>query len=389
MTRYAALDGLRGVSAVAVALFHLPVAFHLFGTSVVREAYIFVDFFFVLSGFVIAHAYGARLTSGAELGSFLFRRIGRLWPLHLATLAVMVGLEFGRHLLATKVSLDVRPPFAGETALDLLLPNALLLHGWGYSVLSWNIPSWSISAELFAYIVFGLVVWLTRSRALSVAGLIVAVTWIVSVSIAVNVDLYSALATLRSVCGFFTGVLVHAAFTRLGRPNWSRLTGTALEIVAVGLIVGFLAFVSRHELTPWATPVFAAAIYVFAAERGLVSSLLKSGPLQLLGLLSYSIYLAHTLVITAFNIVAKLIGKLLGFEVMAPAMELFPEAVTRNVNWSIVNFGNFWLNDLYALAFIATVIGLSALTYRFIEVPGQKLFAGIGRIRLGAPATAS
>jgi peptidoglycan/LPS O-acetylase OafA/YrhL len=54
MVRFGALDGLRGISAVAVALLHLPVAFHLFGSPVVREAYVFVDFFFVLSGFVIA-----------------------------------------------------------------------------------------------------------------------------------------------------------------------------------------------------------------------------------------------------------------------------------------------------------------------------------------------
>src|SRR5690606_39116617 len=116
MARFAALDGLRGISAVAVAFFHLPLAFHLFGSPLVREAYIFVDFFFVLSGFVIAHAYGARLTGGAELGDFLVRRIGRLWPLHLATLGALVALEAIRYLLAARFGFEVRPPFAGETS---------------------------------------------------------------------------------------------------------------------------------------------------------------------------------------------------------------------------------------------------------------------------------
>lgn len=389
MNRFAALDGLRGLSAVAVAFFHLPLAFHLFGSPLVREAYIFVDFFFVLSGFVIAHAYGARLSSGPELGSFLLRRIGRLWPLHLATLAALIGFECIRYLLATRLGVNVRPPFAGETDPSLLLTNALLLHGWGRSILSWNVPSWSISAELFAYIVFGLVVLLTRSRAVAAAGLIVAVTWLVSVSIAVNIDLYASLATLRAVCGFFAGVLVYSAFVRTGRPGWSRRLGTALESAAVMLIAGYLLLISRSEMMPWAMPVFAVAIYVFAAERGAISSLLKSGPLQVLGMLSYSIYLTHWLVITFFNVTAKLIGKLLGIAVMTPAMELFPAAVERNINWRLVNFGSPWLNDLYAIAFIATVIGLSALTYRFIEMPGQRLAAGLARTRQGTPATAS
>ena len=389
MTRFAALDGLRGISAVAVAFFHVPLAFHLFGSPLVRESYIFVDFFFVLSGFVIAHAYGARLTGGAELGGFLVRRLGRLWPLHLATLAALVAIEAMRLLLASHLGTDARVPFTGETALSELLPNALLIHGWGYNTLSWNVPSWSISAELFAYIVFGAAAVLARSRMLAVATLIVAVTWAVSLAISVDVDLYSALTSLRAMCGFFAGVLVHAAFVRTGRPFWSRTTGTLLEVGAVALIGGFLLFVSRHELTPWAMPVFAAAIYVFAAERGALSGVLKSRPLQVLGTLSYSIYLTHSLVITAFNVIAKGIGKALDIEVMVPAMTLFPEAVARNINWNIVDFGNLWLNDLYGLVFLAAVIGLSALTYRAIELPGQRLFAGLLARRTARAVTAS
>jgi peptidoglycan/LPS O-acetylase OafA/YrhL len=390
MTRFAALDGLRGLSAVAVALFHLPLAFHLYPTALVREAYVFVDFFFVLSGFVIAHAYGARLTGGADLGEFLWRRIGRLWPLHLATLAALVALECVRLLLAPQFGDGVRPPFSGETALSELLPNALLLHGWGYNVLTWNIPSWSISAELFAYIVFGVVAVLARGRALLVAAILAAATWTVSLAIAANVPLYSALTSLRAVCGFFAGVLVYAAFTRRGAPRWPVPLATPLEVGATLLIAAYLIFIGREEITPWAMPIFALAVYIFAAERGLVSSLLKSGPLQLLGMLSYSIYLTHSLLITAFNAVARLIGRVTGIEVMAPASSLFPDALDRHTRGDVVNFGNAWLNDLYALAFLAAVIVLSAITYRLIEVPGQKLFAaGLARRRLDRAVTAT
>ena len=104
---------------MAVALYHLPLAFHLFSAPLVREAYVFVDFFFVLSGFVIAHAYGARLTGGAELGELplaadrpalaaaYWRRLPRWWRSKCMPPAAGNGLGS-----------DVRPPFSGETALE-------------------------------------------------------------------------------------------------------------------------------------------------------------------------------------------------------------------------------------------------------------------------------
>ena len=187
----------------------------------------------------------------------------------------------------------------------------------------------------------------------------------------------------------FAGVLVYAAFTRRGTPNWSVALGTLLEAGATLLIAAFLLLVSREETTPWAMPVFAVAVYVFAAERGLVSSVLKSRPLQVLGMLSYSIYLTHSLVITAFNALAKAVGRLAGMEVMVPAASLFPGGAAHHADWNIVHFGSLWLNDLYALAFVAAVVGLSAITYRAIEVPGQKLFAGLARRRLGPAVTAT
>jgi peptidoglycan/LPS O-acetylase OafA/YrhL len=383
MARFAALDGLRGVSALMVALHHLPLAFHSFGSPLIREAYTFVDFFFVLSGFVIAHAYGSRLASGRDLVDFLVRRIGRLWPLHLAALAVLVASECC--LLLTHSSLEGRPAFAGQNSLAYLVPNALLIHSWGVGVLSWNGPSWSLSAELLAYIVFGATVILSRGRAIAMAAAIVALTWFISLTIVADFQLYAAFPSLRAICGFFAGVLVHAAFIGGGRPNWSPRLATALEITAVALIVGYLAIVSRPSLTPWAMPVFLPAVYVFAAERGAVSHLLKSRPLQLLGTLSYSIYLLHTLVITALRLTAGAVGKAVGIDPLTPGRNLFP----TSPDWYLVDLGNAWLNDLYGLVFLATLIGLSTLTYRYIELPGQRLFGGFAARRFTRTAMAS
>jgi peptidoglycan/LPS O-acetylase OafA/YrhL len=69
--RYVVLDGWRGIYAILVALFHCPLYWHGWDTLFVRGSWLFVDFFFVLSGFVIAHAYAGKLSSSRDLFAFL------------------------------------------------------------------------------------------------------------------------------------------------------------------------------------------------------------------------------------------------------------------------------------------------------------------------------
>jgi peptidoglycan/LPS O-acetylase OafA/YrhL len=220
---------------------------------------------------------------------------------------------------------------------------------------------------------------LAGRRALAAAACILGVTWFVSLSIAPNDTLYAGFPGLRAICGFFAGVLVHAAFAGGGRPGWSKMLGTMLEIGAVLLVVAFIVVFSRKETTPWAMPIFAATIYVFAAERGALSTLLNTALFQRLGQLSYSIYLTHFLVITAFWSGTRLIGLAFGLDVTTRSGDLFPSTLDRGPDWILVDFGNFWLNDLAALAIIATVLCVSAVTWRTVEQPGQRLFAALLR----------
>src|ERR1700730_15446312 len=81
------LDGIRGVGAVLVMMRHVP---YLFGPIRVPESFLAVDLFYLVSGFVVAHAYGARLKAGGFFKDFIKTRLIRLYPLYLLGLAVGV-----------------------------------------------------------------------------------------------------------------------------------------------------------------------------------------------------------------------------------------------------------------------------------------------------------
>ncbi len=89
--RFEALDGWRGVCACLVVLFHFNGYSPIYTAPLVRNSYLFVDFFFVLSGFVIAWNYGTRLGSWPEVRRFLVLRLGRVYPLHLFMLFLFLA----------------------------------------------------------------------------------------------------------------------------------------------------------------------------------------------------------------------------------------------------------------------------------------------------------
>ena len=107
------LDSWRGVAALLVALFHLNLYSAIYTLDFVRNAYLFVDFFFVLSGFVISYSYGDRLKTFDELGEFAIRRFGRLWPLHAVVLLAFVAAESAKAVLAARGASFYLPPFTG------------------------------------------------------------------------------------------------------------------------------------------------------------------------------------------------------------------------------------------------------------------------------------
>lgn len=357
--RYKVLDSWRGICALLVVLFHAKGHGPIGESSFIRGSFLFVDFFFVLSGFVMAEAYATRIESGRGFREFLVRRFGRVWPLHAVMLGAFLAVELSKLALVRLTGSQFsHAPFTDTMSPDGFLPSLLLLHAMGLLPgLTWNIPSWSIAAEFWSYVVFGLVVWRLRAKT------VIAAVTIASVA-AVTLVLYSRqlmdvsfdLGVVRCLYGFFLGVVVHR-ISRVWRATHLAF-GTAIELLSVTLGFGFVAMAHDTTLAFVSPLVFATVIFVFARSDGAVSNLLQTRVFASLGLWSYSIYMTHIFLLGIVNMSASVLGKL---------------GVSRQLSQPWQDFRAMpGVSDAEMLVFALGVIAVSSLTFRLIEMPAQQ-----------------
>lgn len=174
-SRGGALDALRFVAALFVVVFHFgdaaPVSLQAMHGFLGR-GYLATDFFLILSGFVLAKAYGAAVASRkVSLARFWLKRLARCYPTHIITLAVLVVM------VLVAGALGIQATNEGRFDLSGLPAQILLLHAFGLGGGHWNIPSWTISTLLICYAFFPML-WRAMLRINSVwlsLGLAVAI----------------------------------------------------------------------------------------------------------------------------------------------------------------------------------------------------------------------
>jgi peptidoglycan/LPS O-acetylase OafA/YrhL len=352
------LDSLRGLCACLVVLYHFAGTGYFSRIPPIPHGGLFVDFFFVLSGFVITAGYRPRLGAGFPVGRFLLLRLGRIYPLHLFVLALFVALEL---LNLALPGLTARPAFSGSRTLDGLVANLLLLQTFNpVSQLSWNNPAWSIAAEFWIYAVAAAVfAWLPRRVDWAMAALAVAsAVWLHASGTGINHSW--DWGVVRCLYGFALGAIAWSAFPAVSRLSEGHGPGfmTLLELVMTGFVV---LVVSGPNLAGLACPpVFMLAVLLFALEGGLLSRLLATAPMTLLGTLSYSIYLDHAFVQGRMLDLLQIVGKHIGTPLVAVRADGFKSLVSAPL-----------VSDLLTLLMLALVIGTAFLTYRFVERPAR------------------
>ncbi|WP_443747234.1 acyltransferase family protein [Asticcacaulis solisilvae] len=360
--RFEALDAFRGFFAVVIVLYHFSTYGYFYDLPLVRNASYGVDFFFVLSGFVITSAYLDKVRQNPDFPEFVVRRFGRIWPLHIVMLALLVGLEFAKLLTLRFAHLNSgQPPFSGANDIPSLIAGVFMLNGVGFfKDFTWNIPSWSISAEFYTYLIF----YFCAARDKIYAWVAIAV---VAASGAAMVWFGLPPHKLRIIEGygfiscifdFMVGSLAFLAF----RKGLVARSNTTAEVLAVTMLFSmfFLSIPLQAVVAPLA---FAIVILVFSRQSGAISKMAMMRFPQYLGKTSYSIYLLHFVLIEFVMSGLRVIsGK---FHV-----PIFKLAGDTTVIW----FGPRLLMDGVALIFVAIVILLSGVTYRVIEESARKNF---------------
>lgn len=141
--RYRVLDSWRGICALLVVLTHFPADSHIYNLEFVRNAYLFVDFFFVLSGFIIASRYYDSILDGLGFRDFIVPRIARLYPVHVITLSLALAFQLTLYLYIEHTGfISNAELFSGEYAPHTILYELLLIHGLGITQnTNWNGPS--------------------------------------------------------------------------------------------------------------------------------------------------------------------------------------------------------------------------------------------------------
>ena len=383
-----ALTGARFLAAFWVVIYHFAIQFRydpLAGkppttnalppllAPIILQGHLAVDFFFLLSGFILAYTYATN--EGALRGTrreFWVARIARVYPVYL--LGLLLGLE---------PFLKIEPNLAivGFSALTHLL----LAHGWIPVALDWNQPSWSLSVEATFYLAFPLILPLIGRLRRRGLWLVLIGSWLLFGALDLTLQTlsehgFSTLLGWRDIVRynpavsfpeFVAGMALGLLFTRSGAKALQRLSGWAIDallIVALALLVLALAAIDSLGLAnapvdigaPFVLPLLATMILLLAFQRGALAWALSTPLAVWLGEISYAMYILHK------PLWALLSGPLWA---LVDGLSL---AITRRP-----------ADNLALLAaFSALIVACAGLSFRFFERPLRRWI----RARWGQPA---
>ena len=369
-TNYLAnLTPLRGIAALLVATFHFEMAIARFVpanvTMFFEKSYLMVDLFFIMSGFIIYHVYHdyfKERISTAHFKTFLIARFARIYPLHIFSLLLLV-------LLVVSFAPAGTWPNPMETTAAIPTNIFLLQSFYIHRIYTWNIPSWSISAEWWAYLLFPLIaVFIQYKKKLAAWTLFVlvvaaylAIMYLLprknplypAIPVPHNVNTTYDYGFLRGIAGFTGGVLLYLLYEL---PAYGRIGGS--DWFAAGALAGVVACL-HFALNDGITIIFFAALVIaFAGNTGYIRHLCAGKTVQWLGTISYSIYLMQIFLQEPFGKGMRLPGTI-GF---------------GRGKQNIAFFSGLG----YCVLYLLLLIGISSFTYYCIELPCRRWINRLG-----------
>ncbi len=303
--KFLILDSLRGLSAILVALYHFNLAGHT-GVVFFSQTWLLVDFFFVLSGFVISYNYRYFIIDKGTLIKFQMRRFYRVYPLHLLMLFAFLVIEVAKFIAENFFLLPVNTPSFIHNNLWNFISNIFLVQNFVHPSLSWNKPSWSISAEFYTYFLYGVICILARKFYSFKLILVVLLSFICLFKYGISDDNVSG--PLRCIFSFFLGCLVEYCF-RLAYFKPMKLW-SILWVSLLALTLWFINYYDNSFLS-YARLTLLFAFFVFASvllpSYSFVTIFLENKYFLYLGKISFGIYMVHSAVLWCITQFARVV----------------------------------------------------------------------------------
>ncbi len=359
------LTPLRGIAAMFVVIFHsnlmLKTFINPFGANFVGSSWLWVDFFFVLSGFILCYVYGDNFKSSLTLSSYwkyLKARFARVYPLHFITLVwcliCAIIIRSYAHGLA---------PFFDQFYSPLsAVPSLFLIQSLGlYMTAPLNSPSWSLSTEWWMYMIFPLLIpILFRLRTVGkliafivIAALFAFVKYYLSplgFGGPPTLNVLTDYGFFRCMAGFLLGMFSFKIY--------DECMGATIFKKDVTFFLFF--FVAIAAMAVGAVDLFVVAIFpliILAAAHNTshIKKILETEVLQRLGDWSFSIYMVHVPIMYVFWIL-KVKDDPTAYAVFPPPSSSID--VIEGIKYCVI---------IVVLTLVA-----AALTYKYVEVPGRK-----------------
>ena len=347
------LESLRGVAAIIVALLHFQPAPFLKNIPIIGNGDLMVDFFFVLTVFVIGLSYWGKINSVNDLIRFQKKRFWRLYPLHLVTLLIFLIIEIARYLS----QLNIQPAFE-RSGLIAFISHTFLVQSFTGHISAFNTPSWSISTEFYTYLVFALVM-LIKTRLTIIIFLIgISFAFLMAITPEHPLDGPHFTAFSRCAYSFFLGVMAFR-FSCLISAKVPTILAAVLLIASTAAI----CLLGKSPLEICIPILFAITITALSQidPKAWLPKILSIPILVWTGTISYSIYMTH-------GIAWFLVGNV---------MRVVSE--TSVVNGVRVFHLKEW--EAVSLTFLSVVlmIMIAHLSHKFIEARYRGLGSGVSQ----------
>lgn len=289
-------ESLRGLAACIVALLHFQILQNSLTTSsLVKNGDLAVDFFFVLSGFVIFHRFKDGEFSKKALYGLVKRRFYRLYPLHLFALVLYLVFEFLKFLVNKyNPGYTLSASFFSDIDVFVLLSHLTLTQVFFDNISFLNVPSWSVAVEFYMYLaIIGLAVLVPLVYA-SVIFLFISAA-ILSLSESSSfLDPTAYGLFFRGLYGCSIGIL----FSRISLRFQSVKSPGLLSLFCFFLIFFTMIALGKSDIEYLCSFIFGFSLFFLSKtdENSVSYKMITLRPLVWLGSISYSVYLLHSIV---------------------------------------------------------------------------------------------